>query len=128
MQALVISGRKQHARAPGAGQHIEGAALRVDDRSRCDADVGGDEGALHIIRRDRGFPVFNKAHLPQGRAVTVGVEGIYAVMLGHDEEHIVPALTRNLDPADEERLCVDLTINMQGEELAQLLSIYIARC
>jgi hypothetical protein len=54
-------------------------------------------------------------------------EGVYAVMPSHDEEHIVTALTWNLHPADEERLCVDFTIYMQVEELTQLLSIYIAQ-
>ncbi len=58
----------------------------------------------------------------------VGIEGVYAVMLGDDEEHIVPALSWNLHPADEERLCIDLTIYMQSEELAELLRIHIARC
>jgi hypothetical protein len=60
--------------------------------------------------------------------VIFSVKGVDTVMLGRDEEDIVAAFARNFDTAEEERLCIDLSIDVEGEEFPKVLDIHIARC
>jgi len=48
-------------------------------------------------------------------------------VLGGDKEYIVAAFSRNFHAAEEERLGVNISIHLQGEELSKVLNIYIAR-
>ncbi len=48
-------------------------------------------------------------------------------MLGRHEEDIVAAFAGNLHPAEKERLCVYISIYVQGEQFPQALRIYVLR-
>ena len=58
--------------------------------------------------------------------MAIGVERIHGVELGRDEEDIVSAFPWNLNAAEEERLSIDISVHVQGEELSKVLNVHIA--
>jgi len=65
--------------------------------------------------------------LPEWRAGDGGVEGVDGVVFGGDEEDVVTAFAGDFYAGEEERLGVDVSVDFEGEELAEALGVDIAR-
>src|SRR5262249_45311585 len=88
--------------------------------------AGADVGDGH--RGDRagaGQAGREEAPLPQdgpGAAAVGGVDGVQGVVFGGDEDDVVKTLLRpggDVDAPDDERLGVDLAVDLHGVELAE---------
>ena len=93
---FVAKGRIAH----GAGEDVESAGFRIDHWSGSDADFGLNKGAFDVARRHGGNVALfvQKTHMPQRRIVrAIGVEGVDAIVLGGDVEHVVGALAGDID-------------------------------
>src|SRR4029077_10360184 len=91
----------------GPGNHEKSIAGWIDDRSSADAKFCARAGAtrIHIFLRDCGNSVsdIDKTGLPKrGGHASVGIEGVYAVMLGGSVNNIVK-YAGNLDVGHVER-------------------------
>src|ERR1700761_2896047 len=91
-------------------QYVERASGCINCGSGSDSNFRLDKGALSIVRRN-GRGAFRQEALAPKRSgwPAVSIEGVYAVVLGRDEQHIVPALVWNFDAFHQERLSVDVS-------------------
>src|ERR1700733_2298139 len=58
--------------------------------------------------------------------MAVSVERIDGVVLGGDEEDIVAAFPWYFHAAEKERLGIDISVHVQGEESSKVLNVHVA--
>lgn len=110
------------------GHEIHGAGRGVDDRGVGDADLGGDLGAAVDVRLGhRHGDAADVAVVPVGHSRRIGVEGVGAVMLGHDKNHVVGAAADG-EIGHIEGLGIDLPVHGVGEELAEGRAVDVGGC
>src|SRR5467141_2556798 len=59
--------------------------------------------------------------------MSVGVEDIYAVVLGSNKQHIVPTLAGYVQSCEKERLGIDVSVYFQREYLSKMADVHIVR-
>ena len=75
-----------------------------------------------------GLGFVQEGYFPQGLGRgAVGVEGIDAVVLGGDEEHVVFALTGNLDVGHIKGLSVSIAVDGKSKDFSKLFGINVLR-
>src|ERR1700738_4294091 len=116
MQTLPVVPLRHPCRLLGPCQHVERSCIRINYRSRRNSDFRCDKGAFDVIFRNSRDALAEKAYPPERRSgVAIGIESIYAVVLGSNQQHIVPALARYLQSCEKEWLCVDVPVYFQRE-------------
>src|SRR5580704_3571088 len=109
----------------GGGYYVQSAGTRVDDRRGGDADLRIDHLRAYVRARNGSDPLrrIDETVLPERvyivAAVIVRIEGVHAVVLGGDVDHIVLAFTRYGHILEFDGLRVDLTIHRLTEQLAE---------
>jgi hypothetical protein len=84
---------------------VDERSIRIDYRCGSNSNFRRDKGAFDVILRNSGDAFSEKVYPPERcSGVAVGVEGIYAVVLGRNKQYIVPTLARYLQSCEEERL------------------------
>src|SRR5216684_3534322 len=112
----------------GSRENVKSSGLEVDDRSGSDSNLRGDEETAGIAFRERGntFAGIGETHVPErSGGSSVGVEGVYAVVFGGDKENVVFAFAGDFDVGKIKRLGVNVTVNFESEEFAELAGIDI---
>src|SRR5690348_5625548 len=128
MQLLDEGILREHAFAfLRARENVDCSRIGIDDRSRRDSNLRSDKRALHVAGGERLYSVGEKAGLPQWLRRSIGIERIDAVVLGSNEQDIVLAFAWNLDSAKVERLRVNIAIDLQGEQLAEMARAHRSR-
>src|SRR5271170_7768926 len=116
VQTLPVLVRRQPVPLLGPCQNVQSSSVRIDHRRRRNSYLLGDKGAFNVIFRNSRDTLPQKIRPPERRSgLAVGVEGIDAVVLGRNKEHIVPALARYLQSCEEERLRINVSIYLQRE-------------
>ena len=59
--------------------------------------------------------------------MSVGVEGIYAVVLSSNKQHIVPPLAGYIQSREKERLRIDVSVHFQREYLPKMMDAHNTR-
>ena len=120
MQALEVA-----AALFGLGHHEKTSARRINYRSPGDSDLVLDVAGLLSVRwRNRRHASAKKALFPILYAgLSVGVEGVDAVVLGGDEDDVVRA-AGDREIRHIERLGVDFAIHGAGEEFSERSAVY----
>jgi hypothetical protein len=121
MQTMVIIPRSIFAHRCEIDGSIR-ASITIYYRRRNDADYGLNVWATEAIRGR--FARFKKLQRPQ-RGPRIRIEGIDRVTCSRNVEHVVHALSRNRETRNVERLCEDLFIYRDREELTELVKINV---
>ena len=96
--------------------------LSVDDRGGRDANLRRYLAATAII----GSRLASAQHRDVPKNIRgVGVEGIHAVVLGNDQQHIVHSLARNRNAGRVQRLRVHSAIRGKNPQLAEVVRVDI---
>src|SRR5579859_3107188 len=101
-----------HHRLLRLGYEVNSAAGRIDDRGSHDAHFGEAGNTRAALRRDwhgsHTIGWIEKVDMPERLSRTVGLEGVYAVMLGRDVNHVDRTHPRNVYARGIQRLrCYD---------------------
>jgi len=127
---LEIVGLKDAFAFLGAGEDVKRSGLEVDDWSGRDANLWRDEEAAGIAfgERRNALAGIGEIDVPErsGRSA-VGVEGIDAVVFGGDEKDVVFAFAGNLEIGELQRLGVNVAVDFEGKEFAELCGIDVGR-
>ncbi len=128
MQTLPVTPRRHRCRFPGPCQHVKRSSIRIDDRCGSNSNFRGDKGAFDVILRNSRDAFAEKVYPPERYSgLAVGVEGVYAVVLGRNQQYIVPTLAWYLQACEEERLRIDVSVHFQREYLSKMVNVHIAR-
>jgi hypothetical protein len=123
MQTVVIIPRSIFAHRCEIDGSIR-ASITIYYRRRSDAEVRLNVRATEAIRGR--FARFKKHNVPQ-HGPRIRIAGIDRVTCSRNVEHVVHAHSRNRKTRNVERLCVDLSIHIDREELTELVKINVRR-
>jgi hypothetical protein len=108
----------------GLGDDVQGVGRGVDDRRSRDTHFGGYVAAAEIgTAVDRAAARRNQTHLPVNCA-RIGVDGVDAVVLGGDVQHIVRTAAQG-HVGDVQRLGINGTVHGDGEEFAERGAVHV---
>ncbi len=65
--------------------------------------------------------------MPERRAGGGGIEGVNGIVFGGDVEDVMAAFAGDFYAGEKERLGIDVSVDFEGEELAEVRRVDVAR-